>query len=434
MSKLSNPGRALFLCTLALAGLAHGQTPAAMPPSPPGQAAAAVLPATQAPARALQLVAPIALYPDPLVAEILSASTSPAQVAQAAQWRDANPLPPGSDLAAQADAQPWDPSVKALTQFPGVLENMDANLAWTTALGHAYRLDPQGVLDAVQVLRQRAQAAGNLQSTGEQSVAVEGSTLAIEPADPDIVYVPAYDPWTVYGPPIAAYPGWVDVSGVFYPGNDLYFGDALDIGLLAGFGWAWNDWGFDWHARRLVHDRGPGMHGVPRAGPRFGGHDGKGFHDGGVGHEGAARGTLPVGRERPGIGGELHARGGMEEGLPAGGEHLGGEHLGGEHLGGEHLGGGHLGGEHLGGEHLGGEHLGGEHLGGEHIGGEHLGGAHEFGGHLGSVGAGLVAGNFGGGGHGGFGGGGHGGGLGGGGHGGGGGGGGGHGGGGGGHR
>ena len=117
-----------------------------------------------------QLVAPIALYPDALVAQILAASTYPAQVADADRWRRAQGYASSEQIAGGADAQPWDPSVKALTAFPQVLAQMDYNLQWTTELGNAYYNQPQDVLDAVQAMRQRAQAAGNLRSTPQETV------------------------------------------------------------------------------------------------------------------------------------------------------------------------------------------------------------------------------------------------------------------------
>src|SRR3984957_10588252 len=142
-----------------------------------------------------QLVAPIALYPDALVAQIVAAASYPTEVVEAERWMQQNPGLKGEELAKAADSQPWDPSVKALTQFPSVLATMDKNLSWTSALGEAYVNQPQNVLAAVQVMRQRAQQAGNLKSTPQDAVTTEGDTIVIQPADPDIVYVPEYDPW-----------------------------------------------------------------------------------------------------------------------------------------------------------------------------------------------------------------------------------------------
>src|SRR6202008_2889096 len=110
----------------------------------------------------------------------------------------------GPALAEQVDREAWAPSVKALTAFPSVLANMDENLSWTSSLGDAYVNHQQDVMDAIQVLRERAKASGNLDSTPEQTVSEEDQTIVIEPANPQVVYVPAYDPWLVYGGPIVA--------------------------------------------------------------------------------------------------------------------------------------------------------------------------------------------------------------------------------------
>jgi len=204
-----------------------------------------------------QLVAPIALYPDPMVAQILAAATYPTEIVEASRWMQQNSTLKGEQLASAVDPQPWDPSVKALTQFSSVLANMNQNLAWTSALGDAYVNQQSDVLNAVQILRQRAQAAGSLQSTSQQSVTTQGQTIVIEPADPQVVYVPAYDPWLVYGAPLSAYPDWVAVPQIFYDGPNLYFGAGFGIGLFAGFGWAWDDWGCDWQHRRLTYHHEP---------------------------------------------------------------------------------------------------------------------------------------------------------------------------------
>ena len=130
----------------------------------------------QTPEQLQQLVAPIALYPDSLVAQILAASTFPEQVVEADRWVQANPDLKGDALGKAVDQQPWDPSVKALTAFPSVLGNMDKNLSWTSSLGDAYYNQQQDVMDAVQVMRQRAQDAGNLKTTPQQTVTTQGST------------------------------------------------------------------------------------------------------------------------------------------------------------------------------------------------------------------------------------------------------------------
>src|SRR5712664_461804 len=159
-----------------------------------------------------QLVAPIALYPDALVAQILAASTYPTQIVEADRWMQSRSNLKGEELAKEVDKQPWDPSVKALTQFPSVLENMDKNLSWTSSLGDAY------------ANHQQAHKAGHLNSNEQEKVTTQGNTIIIEPANPEVVYVPAYDPWLVYGDPIVAYPGWYPVPGIFLAGAGIGFG------------------------------------------------------------------------------------------------------------------------------------------------------------------------------------------------------------------
>jgi uncharacterized membrane protein YgcG len=223
------------------------------PPQAPPQAAPPSAPAppyTQGtPEQLQQLVAPIALYPDSLVAQILAASTFPEQVVEADRWVQEHQDLKGDALGQAVDQQPWDPSVKALTAFPSVLGNMDKNLAWTSSLGDAYYNQQQDVMDAVQVMRQRAEKAGNLKTTPQQVVTEQGSTIAVQPANPEVVYVPAYDPWLAYGDPIMGWPGWYPYPGIWYGGPYLSFGMGFGIGWFGGFGWGWNHWGFNWGGR-----------------------------------------------------------------------------------------------------------------------------------------------------------------------------------------
>ena len=211
----------------------------------------------QTPDQLQQLVAPIALYPDSLVAQILAASTFPEQVVEADRWLQANPDMKGDALGQAVDPQPWDPSVKALTAFPSVLGNMDKNLGWTSSLGDAYYNQQQDVMQAVQVMRQRAQAAGNLRSTPQQTVDDQDSAITIQPTNTEVVYVPAYDPWLVYGDPLAPWPGWYAYPGIWFGGPYLAFGVGFDIGFVGAFGWGWGQWGFDWRHRYPIynHDR-----------------------------------------------------------------------------------------------------------------------------------------------------------------------------------
>ncbi len=189
-----------------------------------------------------QLVAPIALYPDALVAQILAASTYPTEIVDADRWMQRH-----SD-------RDWDPSVKAMAQFPSVLENMDKNLSWTSSLGDAYANQPQDVTDAVQAMREQARKAGHLDNNEQEQVTTQGNTIIIEPANPEVVYVPAYDPWLVYGAPIVAYPGWYPVPGIFWGGVGLSFGIGFGIGYFGGFGWGWHHWGYDWHGRTAIYN------------------------------------------------------------------------------------------------------------------------------------------------------------------------------------
>jgi hypothetical protein len=203
-----------------------------------------------------QLVAPIALYPDSLVAQILAASTFPEQVVEADRWVQANPDLKGDALGKAVDQQPWDPSVKALTAFPTVLGNMDKNLSWTSSLGDAYYNQQQDVMDAVQVMRRRARESGNLKTTPQQTVATQDSDISIAPTDPEEVYVPAYDPWSVYGGPVMAWPGWYPYPGIWFGGPYLSWGGGFGIGWFGGFGWGWNNWGFNWRGGYAMYGGG----------------------------------------------------------------------------------------------------------------------------------------------------------------------------------
>src|SRR5262249_46233496 len=173
---------------------------------------------------------------DSLVAQILSAATFPEQVVEADRWAQAHPDLKNEALAQAVDQMNWDPSVKALTAFPSVLGNMDRNISWTSALGDAYYNQQQDVMDAVQAMRQKAEQAGNLKTTPQQVVTTQGSTIIIQPAAPDVVYVPAYNPWIVYGPPIVAWPGWYPYPGIWYGGPYLSFGVGFGIGWFGGVG------------------------------------------------------------------------------------------------------------------------------------------------------------------------------------------------------
>ena len=226
---------------------ASQDAPALAPAQAQDDQAAQTPPYTQqTPEQLQQLVAPIALYPDSLVAQILAASTFPEQVVEADRWVQSHPDLKGDDLGRAVDQQPWDPSVKALAAFPSVLGNMDKNLSWASSLGDAYYNQQADVMSAVQVMRRRAQEVGNLKTTPQQTVATQDSDISIAPADPDEVYIPAYDPWLVYGGPVMAWPGWYPYPGIWFGGPYLSFGMGFGIGWYGGFGWGWNNWGFNW--------------------------------------------------------------------------------------------------------------------------------------------------------------------------------------------
>jgi len=209
------------------------------------------------------LVSPIALYPDPLVAQILAASTYPMEIVQADRWVQANPNLQGTALTQAAQDQSWDPSVQALVVFPSVLSMMDRNLNWTTDLGNAFLAQEQDVMDAIQRQRQSAQASGNLSSNAQQTVdrtVDSGKTvIVIQPAQPQVIYVPVYDPVVIWGPP-----RWHPWPAYWYPPRPR-------SGFIVGFGpygfffgiqitsyyhtWGgWNNWGWGcgWHGRNVV--------------------------------------------------------------------------------------------------------------------------------------------------------------------------------------
>jgi hypothetical protein len=255
-----SPGQQILASLLSLAllfAILPQSLPAQDAPAADAQAQAEAPPyAQQTPEQLQRLVAPIALYPDSLVAQILAASTFPEEVVEADRWVQANPDLKGEALGKAVDQQPWDPSVKALTAFPAVLGNMDKNLSWTSTLGDAYYNQQPDVMDAVQVMRRKAQGTGNLKSTPQQIVKEQDSAIDIEPADPDVVYVPAYDPWAVYGYPIVAWPGWYPYPGIWFGGPYLNFGMGFGIGWFGGFGWGWGHWGFNWGGRYAMYNHG----------------------------------------------------------------------------------------------------------------------------------------------------------------------------------
>jgi uncharacterized membrane protein YgcG len=193
------------------------------------------------------LVAPIALYPDPLLSQIMVAATYPAELQQAQQWLAQNPGLSGQQLADAARQQNWDPSIQALVVFPDVVAHMTADMRWTTDLGNAFLAQQADVMAAVQRMRSRAMAAGKLQSNAQETVTtqVQGGQQAIDiaPANPEVIYVPYYNPTYIWGPPAWGY----------YPAWDLGFGFGFGWGpgiyigsFFPGIGWGGWGWGFNW--------------------------------------------------------------------------------------------------------------------------------------------------------------------------------------------
>ena len=204
-----------------------------------------------------QLAAPIALYPDALVAQVLGAATFPDQVASASVWLNQNKNLTGTALMKAVDAQPWDPSVKALTQFPSVLDNLTKNLSWTSALGEAYSMQPVDVMSAIQALRAQAKAAGNLQSGSQITVVQQApQTIVIQPTNPQVVYVPQYNPTVVYGTPYTA-PGYssadVAAAGLLMFGIGIAVGAAINNNSCCGWGYSY--WNCNWHGGTVVYNR-----------------------------------------------------------------------------------------------------------------------------------------------------------------------------------
>jgi hypothetical protein len=223
--------------------LAYAQQDQALAPAAANEAAPPI-PADQLDS----LVAPIALYPDPLLAQTLAASTYPLEVIQLEQWFANNKYLKDKALADAVAKQPWDPSVQALAAFPDVVQRMAGNIQWTTDLGNAFLAQQSDVMDAVQRMRAKAQGTGNLKTSPQQTVETETvdggkQVIVVEQANPDVVYVPSYDPQMVYGAPPPAYPYYPYT----YPGYHAGMGLAFGTGLVLGGAWA-NNWGnCDWN-------------------------------------------------------------------------------------------------------------------------------------------------------------------------------------------
>lgn len=268
------------LCITTLAACSQQQSGSAPPASSTAPApAATIAQQPQAPAytpptadQLYQLVAPIALFPDKLVAQVLAGSTYPDQIVAADNLVAQNPKLKGALLQTAVEPQPWDASVKGLTAFPSVLDQMAKNTDWTTALGQAYVNDPTDVLNAIQVMRERAAQRGSLRTSPQQRVTTQSVTttevqqgeddstvvppprqvIEIEPAQEDTVYVPSYDPGVVYGEE-AVYPRYTYVRSSYSTGNMVAVGAvSFGVGILVGalldhHDGGWHSWGMNWH-------------------------------------------------------------------------------------------------------------------------------------------------------------------------------------------
>jgi hypothetical protein len=193
------------------------------------------------------LVAPIALYPDPLLSQTLVASTYPLEIIQLQQWLEKNKNLKDKALADAVEKQNWDPSIQAMAALPAVVKQLGDNIAWTSDLGNAFLAQQADVMDAVQRMRAKAEGAGNLKTSQQQKVetnVVEGkSVVVIEQASPDVVYVPSYNPTVVYGPPVYPYPPiYYPPPGYYAAGAAISFGVGVAVG--AAWGGHWGGWGF----------------------------------------------------------------------------------------------------------------------------------------------------------------------------------------------
>jgi hypothetical protein len=213
-----------------------------------------------------QMLAPIALYPDPLLTQVLMAATYPLEIVQAARWSRGNSHLKGQDAVRAVESMDWDPSVKSLVAFPQILHRMDENLDWTQRLGEAFLEQEPHVMDAIQGLRKRAEAAGNLRSNEQVRVTRQEGDILVEPAQQQVVYVPYYDPTVAYGgwwwpayPPVY----WGPPPG-YYAWPGIYWGPAV------AFSWGFFFGHFDWHHRhvKVVHfDHRPHVRTVSHAKP-----------------------------------------------------------------------------------------------------------------------------------------------------------------------
>src|SRR5215469_8718196 len=195
------------------------------------------------------LVAPIALYPDPMLAQVLAASTYPLEIVQLQQFLTKNTGLKDKALSDAVAKQPWDPSVQALAGLPDVVKRLSDDIQWTTDLGNAFLAQQSDIMDAVQRMRKKAQDTGNLKSNQQQTVetkVVESKqVIVVQQADPQVVYVPSYNPTVVYGPPVYPYPPiYYPPPGYYAAGMAISFGVGVAMGAMWGGGWGWGcGWG-----------------------------------------------------------------------------------------------------------------------------------------------------------------------------------------------
>ncbi len=195
------------------------------------------------------LVAPIALYPDPLLAQVLAASTYPLEIVQLQQWLAKNPDTKGEALAAAVEKQNWDPAVQGLAALPDVVKRLADDVKWTAELGNAFLAQQSDVMDAVQRMRKKANDAGNLKTTEQQKVTTQvvetKQVIVIEQANPQVIYVPSYNPVVVYGPPIYPYPPIYYPPPGYWGGVAIGFGVGIAMGAFWGGGWGYGPrWGY----------------------------------------------------------------------------------------------------------------------------------------------------------------------------------------------
>ncbi len=193
-----------------------------------------------------QMLAPVALYPDDLLTQILMASTYPLEVIQATRWANQNKNLKGDALTQALEKEEWDPSVKSLVNFPDVVSKMNENLEWTQKLGDAFLSQQKQVLDTIQNLRKKAREAGNLKTAEQQKVVVEEDTIVIQPADPEVIYVPTYNPAVVYGawwwPLFPPHPPLFPLLPHVSPYGAIAFRRGVARGAAWGYAWAHTNW------------------------------------------------------------------------------------------------------------------------------------------------------------------------------------------------